>query len=250
MGEGMKPKNLLSYLADKYLLVLGCGYENWLARFFLYGLKGQGLFSNIWDASSLLADSHTPEDKQLDCFLSRCRGNIYYEGGACEFVDELMKRIKDVPVVDSGDRGDVFEKGSIFISYASEDRAVALRIKQCLESYNLPVWLDKFQLESGDFYDEKILRNIKNSSLFLPILSKTTATVTEPRYFRKEWFVASEMATMRSPKMPFIHPVAIDGVEPCDNMPEFINKIHWMKAPDGVLEPKDVDRLLELIVQF
>lgn len=249
MDEGMKPKNLLSLLSDKYLLILGCGYENWLARFFLYGLKGQGLFSNVQDESGLLADSHPPEDGQLNRFLSRCRGYIYYEGGALDFVEELGRRMQGAPVLESDDNGEEFESGSIFISYASEDRSVALKVKQCLESYNLPVWMDKFQLKSGDAYDEKIARNIKNSSLFLPILSKTTATVTESRYFRKEWVLASDVAMMRSPKVPFIHPIAIDSVAPCDNIPEFINQRHWITAPDGVLAAEDVDRLRELIVQ-
>ena len=134
MDSQVKPRNLLSYLADKYLLILGCGYENWQARFFLFGLKGSGLFSNIWDASSLLADSRTRNDCQLDRFLSRCRGNIYYEGGAAEFVDELCNRLGNIPTVASDRDGDSYENGSIFISYASEDREIALKIKSlCIQ---------------------------------------------------------------------------------------------------------------------
>ncbi len=250
MDSRAKPRNLLSYLADKYLLILGCGYENWQARFFLFGLKGTGLFSNIWDASSLLADSHTKSDLQLDRFLSRCKGNIYYEGGAIDFVDELCKRLETVPITTTENDGDTYEDGSIFISYASEDREVALRIKKQLEAYSLPVWMDKFQLESGDAYEIKIANNIKNSSLFLPLISQTTAQTIAPRYFRKEWNIAADSALLRSPKVPFIHPIAIDTVSPCDNIPNYINKQHWIHAPNGVLSESDVDHLIDLISQL
>ena len=250
MDSQAKPRNLLSYLADKYLLILGCGYENWQARFFLFGLKGAELFSNIWDASSLLADSHTRNDIKLDRFLSRCRGNIYYEGGAMEFVDELCKRLEGSHFTPSDGDGDAFEKGGIFISYASEDREAALKVKRRLESFSLPVWLDKFRLESGSDYDVRIEDNIRNSALFIPILSQTTAQTTEPRYFRREWSIAVDQSLKSSPKIPFIHPIALDGVEPCDNIPNAINKVHWIHAPGGELAECDIDRLIDLIAQL
>lgn len=250
MDSEVKPRNLISYLADKYLLILGCGYENWQARFFLVGLKGSELFSNIWDASSLLADSHTRNDCQLDRFLSRCRGNIYYEGGAVEFVDELCNRWSHASIVAPEKDDDTYERGSVFISYASEDREAALKIKRQLENLSLPVWLDKFKLESGTDYDARIENNIRNSSLFLPILSRRTAQATGPRYFRKEWNIAADQALRCSPKIPFIHPVAIDDVEPCDNFLDAINKVHWIHAPDGLLNGNDIDRLIDLIAQL
>ncbi len=250
MDSQVKPRNLLSYLADKYLLILGCGYENWQARFFLFGLKGAELFSNIWDASSLLADSHTRNDTQLDRFLSRCRGNIYYEGGAMEFVDELCKRLEDAPAVPSEREGDTFEKGSIFISYASEDREAALKVKRQLENLSLPVWLDKFKLGSGEKFDERIENNIRSSSLFLPILSNRAAHATGPRYFRKEWNIARDHALRCSPKIPFIHPIAIDDVEPCDDILDVINRVHWIHAQGGLLNENDIDRLIDLIAKL
>jgi hypothetical protein len=250
MDSQFKPRNLLSYLADKYLLILGCGYENWQARFFLLGLKGAELFSNIWDASSLLADSHTRNDVELDRFLSRCKGNIYYEGGAIEFVNELCDRLEKTPLSISDADGDTFEKGSIFISYASEDKLAALKIKQRLESFSLPVWMDKFRLESGCDYDDRIKSNIQNSSLFIPLISQSTSQITEPRFFRKEWNIAIEQSLQSSPKIPFIHPVAIDDVKPSDNIPNAINKLHWISAPDGELQENDIDHIMDLISQL
>lgn len=249
MDSASKPKNLLSYLSRKYLLILGCGYENWLARFFLFGLKGTELFSNIWDASGLLADSQTPNDRQLDRFMSRCHGNIYYEGGVAEFVDQLVRRMGQLPVPMGRDE-DVYVPQSIFISYASENRAVALRIKKRLESANLPVWLDRSQLESGDGYDEKIRNNIRGAAFFLPLLSHVTVDVREPRYFRVEWSVAEEESRRRSPMLPFVHPVAIDDVRPCDSLPDSLNQRHWMSAPGGELSDEDLGRIVDLFARL
>lgn len=250
MDSSCKPQNLSSYLADKYLLILGCGYENWQARFFLYGLKGTGLFNNIWNASSLLADSCTKNDLQLHSFLSRCKGNIYYEGGAIEFVNELSRHLKDNPITLDENDNEIFEENSIFISYASEDREYALKIKKKLEEKCLPVWLDTKQLELGDAYDVKIEKNIRKCSLFLAIISQTTATVIEPRYFRKEWRIAANEALKRTPKVPFICPIAIDDVKPCNNILKEINNVTWEQAPKGVLSETQLNHILELIQQL
>ena len=73
-----KPQHLLKFLEGKCLLVLGCGYENWQNRFFLYGLKQDFLFTNQ-NMNSLFADSMISSDGKMDSFLSRSQGNIYFE---------------------------------------------------------------------------------------------------------------------------------------------------------------------------
>ena len=245
MDSNNQPQNLIRYLSDKYLLVLGCGYENWLTRFFLYGLKGKGLFSNL-ESSSLLADSYAPTDLHICSFLERCRGNIYYKGGAAEFINELSTRLSQSQIFINPDNEREFMRDDVFISYATEDRAVALKIKSQLESVGISVWLDKYQLESGQDYERRINENIQNSSFFLPILSQTTATVRERRYFRKEWYWAEQEALTRSPLLPFVHPIAIDGVAPCDSINAYINKVHWVSAQDGKLDEEFIHRMKSL----
>ena len=231
MNMENKPRNLVSTLADKRLLVLGCGYENWLARFFLFGLKGTYLFYNDMrnPSTSLLADRCVPKDVQLDRFLSRCGGNIYCRGDSSHFVSELYERWNKAGVGNQMQNA-VFKPQAVFISYAHEDLQCALKIKKRLESAGLAVWLDMRNLDSGYGFDEQIAKNIQNSSFFFPLISKTTAQITERRYFRREWKFAFEEATLRSPMFPFIHPIAVDDVEPCDNLPRQMNELHWVKA--------------------
>lgn len=247
MDSRYRPANLARHLADKYLLVLGCGYENWLARFFLYGLKGKGLFANLREAPGLVADSRAPCDRPLGVFLSRCRGGIYYGGGAAAFIEELARRVAALPPGVLQKPPDEFEPGSVFISYAKEDRPAALKIKERLESCNLPVWLDKAKLESGEEYDDTFKRNIERASIFIPVMSRTSVESVVPRYFRKEWVTAGERAKEYPPTVPFIHPVAVEAVEPTPNVPDAIAKVQWIDAPGGDLAEDAIDRLVELI---
>lgn len=44
-NESTRPSNLCSYLSDKFLLVLGCDYPDWLFRFMWYSMNGNFLES-------------------------------------------------------------------------------------------------------------------------------------------------------------------------------------------------------------
>lgn len=246
MNHKYTPKRLLDYLKNKCLLFLGCGYENWLARFLIIGLQGEEVFFNR-DFNSLLADTKVKNDSQLVRFLSRCGGNIYC-GTGVDFVGELCKRLEECPIKLQETCNESFKQRSIFISYAHEDREAALRIKSKLEEYSLNVWIDEKRLKSGDAFDKKIPQYIPQSTLFLAIISQKMANDFEDRYYRKEWTIAADHAPKCSPIIPFIHPIAIDDLQPpCDNFIPAINTVTWMRAPDGNISVTDLTYLLELI---
>ena len=84
--------------------------------------------------------------------------------------------------------------GEIFISYASEDFGTARKIYDYLLSKQQSVWFD-IRLRAGDRYDSDIENGIKQSDIFLPILSNQTKKDLENnnnRYYRKEWNIANE----------------------------------------------------------
>ncbi len=75
-------KNLFSYLSDKRLLILGCGFEDWQTRFFLYGLKicNQETHEQIvhqWKIDSIHADSCSCVNPDLEFYLSSRQSKIY-----------------------------------------------------------------------------------------------------------------------------------------------------------------------------
>ena len=244
-----RPMRLRSLLADKYLLMLGCSFPDWLSRFILCALKYDTLFEKGNGRRGVIADDRSRSDQRLTHFLSRCSTQIYPDGSGIEFVRELGERWKEhvaqsTPAVaqpgarvneprPTAEPSDVFVNGSIFISYASEDRAAAEKIKNALEAAGLDVWFDRKQLEIGDDYRAKILKNIEQSSFFMPILSQHVLT-PERRFFRLEWSHALDESRLRPTGIPFVMPVAIDQTPPEDPLlpPEF-GQIQWERLAGG-----------------
>ena len=79
---------------------------------------------------------------------------------------------------------------AVFLSYASQDSEVALRICEALRAGGVEVWLDQEGgLVGGDAWDRKIREQIASCALFIPIVSASTQARHEG-YFRLEWKLA------------------------------------------------------------
>ena len=246
-----RPPRLRSLLQDKYLAMLGCSFPDWFARFMLCALKFDTLFERSTSARrGVIADERSRLDQELMLFLSRCNTHIYSDGGGIEFVRELSQRWSDhapksapadAPTPSAAPDGpaeagnvDAFAKGSIFISYASEDRAAAAKISAALEASGIDVWFDRNQLETGDDYRAKILRNIEQSSFFAPVISRHVLT-TDRRFFRLEWSHAIEESRLRPTGVPFLLPIVIDDTQPsAPYLPTEFTQMQWEPLPDGV----------------
>lgn len=125
--------------------------------------------------------------------------------------------------------------GAVFISYAHEDRAAARRLRDFLEDEaGIDVWLDSRELELGDNWDQKIRRNIKNCSYFMPLIS-AAVTRRDEGYFRREWAFATQRALdFTGSSVPFIVPVALDDTnEQTDGVPERFCSVQWTRLPEG-----------------
>ena len=62
---------------------------------------------------------------------------------------------------------------AVFLSYASQDAEAARRICDALRAVGLEVWFDQSALRGGDAWDASIRRQIKECTLFVPIISAT-----------------------------------------------------------------------------
>jgi hypothetical protein len=78
---------------------------------------------------------------------------------------------------------------AVFISYASQDAVAATRICAALRQAGIEVWFDQSELRGGDVWDQRIRREIRDCSLFVPVISANTASRREG-YFRLEWAIA------------------------------------------------------------
>lgn len=195
MSESYRPKKLFNLLRDKYLLVIGCSYPDWLFRFFLHSMKSVARPSS---KMGLIADSKL--DAELVGFLSRMRTNIHDDADA--FVDELVERYKQFALGE--------EKKEVFISYASEDYDVANRVAETFRRLGMGVWFDKVSLEPGDEYVQKIKKNIEECRAFVPILSQNVLDRGR-RFYKREWTWAKEEVEWRGNNR-FIFPIRVDDV--------------------------------------
>lgn len=241
-SRDLRPQNLFDLLRTSHVLILGCNFPNWLARFFSCAAKGDLLFSPT-GMRGVVADRLTASDQNLSSFFSRRKTLLYKQGDAAAFTAELyrnwMDRFGKAPPISADPDTtpmpdeDAFPVDGIFISYASEDREVALKLKAALDKAKFDVWFDQKVLNAGDHYKPKIMRNIEKSSFFIPVLSQQAETL-DKRFFRLEWDKALEVAKQLPSHFPFIQPVVIDSVSPdSPYIPEGFKERHWQSFIDG-----------------
>jgi hypothetical protein len=209
--ESTRPKNLFDELNRSNLLLLGEGYSDWLARFFIRSTKSTPL---SWQrpVREFMADGSTGQDAGLVSFLRRfSRATQVSPKGAVEFVDELHERwtrsAKPTPTTRQWREP---PPGAVFLSYTRPDIAAVRSLKQALEAQGVSAWFDADQLEAGDPWLEKVEEYIRRQAiLFVPVLSDATESRPQGK-FRREWLCALERNKDHTGSpLPFLVPVGL-----------------------------------------
>jgi hypothetical protein len=137
--------------------------------------------------------------------------------------------------------------GAVFLSYASQDAEAAKRICEALRAAGIEVWFDQSELRGGDAWDAKIRKQIRECSLFVPVISKHTQERTEG-YFRLEWHLAEQRTYLMAHDQPFIVPVVVDATNDADaRVPERFRERQWTRLPQGEVPPAFGVRLRTLV---
>lgn len=215
------PKLLLDGLGSHSLLIIGSGYSDWLARFFLRVTKRERLLL-ARRKTDFVADARVRDESGLKSFLRQFNaGTKVFEIDAPDFIDELAERWEKIggpsPQPSPKARGNG-EEHNVFISYAHEDSADAKALAGALRNLGVPVWLDRPAgydeqggLIGGDKFPDKIASQIRAAALFVPLLSRNVETM-EKRYFRREWDEALDAAKEASAAAAYISPVRLDDI--------------------------------------
>ncbi len=247
-SETRRPQLLFDKLRTHHLLFIGCGFPDWLARFFVRTVSNQRLL-NPRETSEILADSRLREDPPLARFLRLYNAETFAEGPV-DFVDELHERwtrsrslasqpVRPVPSHAPAE--------AIFLSYASEDLACAERLQRAFEVAGLDIWFNRSHLESGDAWDLRIKANIRRCCLFIPLLSRSAQRRREG-YFRKEWRWAIERAEGVDDDVPFIVPVIRDEITPgAPGIPEYFWTRQFHRLKEDEPEAELVQRVREIV---
>jgi TolB-like protein len=137
----------------------------------------------------------------------------------------------------AGESEDSSQRPSVFLSYASEDRAAATSIRDAMAAAGLEVWYDENELGGGDAWDKKIRKQIRECDFFMALISARTEARHEG-YFRREWRLAVERTLDMADDHPFLLPVAIDDTEQARaRVPEKFLAVQWLKVPEGRPSP-------------
>ena len=137
--------------------------------------------------------------------------------------------------------------GAVFISYAREDGEAARRIAEALRAFGVEVWFDQNELRGGDAWDRHIRRQIKECTLFIPLIS-AHSQAREEGYFRREWRLAVERTHDMAENRAFIVPVLVDDTREADaNVPEQFLKAHCTRLPAGEPTPQFVAQVKRLL---
>jgi tetratricopeptide (TPR) repeat protein len=122
---------------------------------------------------------------------------------------------------------------AVFLSYASQDAGVVLRIAEALRASGVEVWFDKDELVGGDAWDAKIRGQIASCALFVPVISAATQARREG-YFRREWKQAAERTRDMADGTPFLLPVVIDATRDTEALvPAEFKAVQWTRLPGG-----------------
>ena len=196
LGE-QAPQNFLKYVSKKRVLAIGCGFDDWLFRFFWYMLKKD---INLLSKGEVVFDYYDEKDFTLKEYLNSQKIEVFEN--AQVFMKDLLEAIrkqkqKEIEDLKQGNNSRLVtlsDKG-IFISYAHEDFWIVKKIYKKLVEKGLNVWMD-VRLEAGDLYDYRIEAAIKQCQVFMPVLTSTVKLTLENgecenRYFyNKEWAIA------------------------------------------------------------
>ncbi len=218
MAGPRRPEKLIDRLRNSHLLILGVSFPDWLARFLLRVARAKPL----WDSRvvmEFIAGSGDHAQQEFALFLrhfSPKKSRLFTGASPAEFVRELHRqwlerhpRIVRPPIGEPPPEPAEMSRGSIFISYASEDHAAAIRLADALGNAGLDVWVDR-RLNPGDDYRSIIEQHIRDCCAFVPVLSSHTQR-EEQRWFRKEWAQACDIAKLYfGAARDFLFPVVVD----------------------------------------
>jgi uncharacterized protein YcgL (UPF0745 family) len=249
---GRRPPRLFDALRERHLLLMGCNFSDWLARFFIRTARNTRPSCQI-DGMEFFADPHTAQDQSFVLFLKRFSRHteLLTTLGAPQFAATLaaawQKRSKETE--DKTEVDEPMTEGSVFISYPSEDREAASTLRLQLRELGIRAWLDREKLEGGDAYGEKIRTNVERSGYFLAVISKNTQT-EERRWFRKEWQWALDAASQLHESDRFIVPVVVDDTDhTAKRLPQRFRDVHWLRSPGGNLSSEQKVQFKSMFVK-
>lgn len=254
-------ERLFRLLKNRQLLLLGSPATDWIVRFFLRVTRQTRLSDRGATApGEYLADRGSNLEAPLVFFFDKLiQATRVIDGDPAAFVHELHRRWSEAHGQADSDEDFLsrlpaeMPKDSVFISYASDNRAAALRLGRALHSAGIPIWLDKGRLQAGENYATTLEAAVRvHSSFFISLISAETEADTErTRYVHKErdWAAGRHVDGFIYYIPVVIFPEAPTGWKPASE-PQCFSKIHYHKLPNGEATPDFIRHIRQLIETY
>jgi hypothetical protein len=217
--EKYNQNNLCLKLKSSNLLFIGCGYNDWLLRFFIrsvsnkpYGFHFEKKIYNF--VGDNLFDNKRHPFKELPRFLTSYKTEIFHSPDGTDFVDLLFEKVEK----DTSGEIEIISPsafpGIVFISFEGTDRPAARGLADNLREDGIHVWLDERKIKGGDNVDGTIINAIDRCLAFIPLISRNSEQKInfkgKPKYHIQEWQQAYTRKKLKKNKVTII-PVTIDN---------------------------------------
>ena len=220
---GARPHTgILGAFARHRILILGTRTPDCLTASFIRLLKGCDGRESCFGETLVSHPASRPADTSLVEFLAREGSTEVLETlDAAAFVAELHRRSLSfkaaLPAQPQPNALDDLRQPPamcLFLSYASEDRAIAQQVFDALTARKIPVWFDRVRLDGGEPWDERMRYAVDKCRLFLPLVTPRSARTpgVGGRYYLQEWTWACDRAPART-GTPFIYPLFAERLD-------------------------------------
>ena len=187
-----KPANLSNALSNKFLLVLGCNYTDWLFRFFWFAMKDAKIKQkDDCQKIGMLTIDNSANEELID-FLTRSN-TLTQNIPISKFINQLKERIakKENEMSSVSEQikfNQPLENADVFISYSRADKDIADKLYSVLTEKGLDVWYDKKNLGAGSEFWKDIRYAIRTSMIFVPLLTNSIKRqYRDEHVYRDEW---------------------------------------------------------------
>jgi hypothetical protein len=240
---GDRHNNLFQNLESRSLLFIGCGYDDWLFRFFIRSMtNGSFEFSpqnkvyKIFVGDDFINNKKDPFHDLLR-FLREHQVVDFYPCSGRDFVELLFEKLEND---DSDDPAEIIKPndfpGTAFISFEGNDRSTARKLTKNLRADGIPVWLDESKFKGGEYVAQTIINAIDKCPVFIPLISKNSQRIQTDdgklKYHIREWEWALKNNNKDDNKIMII-PVIIDDANLKDWKYEEFKELFHYKIPGG-----------------
>lgn len=237
--------------AGQSILFVGFGLRHWYLRVLMKTLiktltrGAANQASNSFALEPLLHGIPDNERQQTILFYQRGTQVKICNNEINDFFDELSRRLQEAGGETSQKAASVGPRPpQVFVSYASEDHQLAVRLFSALQKAGLEPWLDKDGLRGGEDWNAMIEDQLRESDYVL-ILQTPALARKRVSYVNKEISIAREQS--RSYRGVFLIPLVTDNLSDEDRLEELLS-FQQMPLKEATFD-QDVAALVSTLVR-